>query len=106
MLEDGNKITKTKPIYTFGLYNSDVTIVVDYWMILDDDAIVDDPGNKNYGQYGWSPVDNKDDNNSTRRSLRILSDTDKPDKKEKVDEATVYTFALAWVKTDEKGNAL
>ena len=91
--------------YVYSLYNSDVTIVVDYWMILDDDAIVDDPGNKNFGQYGWSPVDNKDDNNKPKKPENP-SDTDKPDKKEKVDEATVYTFALAWVKTDDKANQL
>ena len=30
----------------------------------------------------------------------------KPSKKEKVDEATVYTYALAWVKIDEQGNEL
>ena len=103
--EDGNKITKTKPIYTFSLYNSDVTIVVDYWMILDDDAIVDEPGNKNYAQYGWSPVDNKNQD-GTPKTPTNPDDDDTPDKKEKVDEATVYTFAIAWVKTDEKGNAL
>lgn len=91
--------------YVYSLYNSDVTIVVDYWMILDDDAIVDEPGNKNFGQYGWSPVDNKDDQGNPKKPENP-SDTDKPDKKEKVDEATVYTFALAWVKTDDKANQL
>lgn len=103
--ETGAKIQKTKPVYTFSLYNSDVTIVVDYWMILDDDAIVDEPGNKNFAQYGWSPVDNKD-NQGKPKTPSTPSDEDKPDKKEKVDEATVYTFALAWVKVDEKGNEL
>ena len=32
--------------------------------------------------------------------------TDKPSQKEDVDEATVYTFALAWVKIDEQGKEL
>jgi len=91
--------------YVYSLYNSDVTIVVDYWMILDDKAIVDEPGNKNFAQYGWSPVDNKD-NNGKPKKPENPKDTDKPEKKEKVDEATVYTYALAWVKTDNKANQL
>ena len=103
--ESGNRIQKTKPVYTFSLYNSDVTIVVDYWMILDDDAIVDEPGNKNYAQYGWSPVDNEDSNGNPKTPTNP-SDSDKPSQKEEVDEATVYTFAIAWVKVDEKGKEL
>ena len=103
---DGNPIGKTKPIYTFSIYNSDVTIVVDYWMILDDDAIVDEPGNKNFAQYGWNPIDNKDTTTGKPKTPTDPDETDKPSKKEKVDEATVYTFALAWVKIDEQGNEL
>ena len=98
-------VQDTKPVYTYSIYNSDVTIVVDYWMILDDDAIVDDPGNKNFAQYGWSPVDNKDDDGNPKTPENPTED-DTPDKKEKIDEATVYTFALAWVKVDEQGKAL
>ena len=93
------------PIYTFSIYNSDVTIVVDYWMILDDDAVVDDPGNKNFAQYGWNPVDNEDEDGNPK-TPDSPSDHDKPSEKEKVDEATVYTYALAWVKIDEQGNEL
>ena len=102
---DGNPIGKTTPVYTFSIYNSDVTIVVDYWMILDDDAIVDEPGNKNFAQYGWNPVDNKDDQGKPVTPTNP-DDEDEPSKKEKVDEATVYTYALAWVKIDEQGNEL
>lgn len=103
---DGNKIPKTKPVYTFSRYNSDVTIVVDYWMILDDDAIVDEPGNRNYAQYGWSPVDNQNLDGTPKTPTNPDEDTDKPSRKERLDLATVYTFALAWVKVDEKGKAL
>ena len=105
--ENGNfvLVKETKPVYTFSIYNSDVTIVVDYWMILDDDAIVDDPGNKNFAQYGWNPIDNKDeDGNPT--SPTNPDDTDEPSQKEEIDEATVYTFAIAWVKIDEQGKEL
>jgi LPXTG-motif cell wall-anchored protein len=98
-------VKDTKPVYTYSIYNSDVTIVVDYWMILDDDAIVDEPGNKNFAQYGWNPVENEDENGNPK-TPDSPSDTDKPSQKEEVDEATVYTYALAWVKTDEKGNQL
>ena len=98
-------VQDTKPVYTYSIYNSDVTIVVDYWMILDDDAIVDEPGNKNFAQYGWSPVDNKNQDGSPKTPTNP-DDEDTPSKKEKVDEATVYTFALAWVKVDEQGKAL
>jgi len=100
--KDNQRIPLYDTYYVYSLYNSDVTIVVDYWMILDDDAIVDEPGNKNYAQYGWSPVDTDEGTGVPKTP----SDTDKPSQKEEVDEATVYTFALAWVKTDEKGNQL
>ena len=100
--KDNAKIPLYDTYYVYSLYNSDVTIVVDYWMILDDDAIVDEPGNKNYAQYGWSPVDTDEGTGVPKTP----EDNDKPSQKEKVDEATVYTFALAWVKTDEKGNQL
>ena len=103
--EEGNPIQATEPIYTYSIYNSDVTIVVDYWMILDDKAIVDEPGNKNFAQYGWNPVDNKDQQGNPQEPTNP-DDDDKPSQKEEVDEATVYTFALAWVKIDEKGNEL
>ena len=103
--ENGNPIQKKKPVYTFSLYNSDVTIVVDYWMILDNDAIVDEPGNKNYAQYGWSPIDNKDNQGNPKEPTNP-NEEDKPSQKEKVDEATVYTFALAWVKVNEQAEAL
>ncbi len=102
---DGNPIGNTTPVYTFSIYNSDVTIVVDYWMILDDDAIVDEPGNKNFAQYGWNPIDNKDDDGKPKTPTNP-DETDEPSKKERVDEATVYTYALAWVKIDEQGNEL
>ena len=95
-------VQETKPVYTYSLYSSDVTIVVDYWMILDKDAIVDEPGNKNFAQYGWNPVDYDE----TTGVPKTPDDDDKPSQKEEVDEATVYTFAIAWVKTDEQGNEL
>ena len=102
---DNNPIQDYDTYYVYSLYNSDVTIVVDYWMILEDNAVVDEPGNKNYAQYGWSPVDNKDNQNKPKQPTPP-SEEDKPSKKEEVDEATVYTFAIAWVKVDNKGNQL
>jgi LPXTG-motif cell wall-anchored protein len=104
--KDNQKIPLYDTYYVYSLYNSDVTIVVDYYMILDDDAIVDEPGNKNFAQYGWSPVDNKDPQTGEPTVPTPPDDDDKPSQKEEVDEATVYTYALAWVKTDEKGNQL
>lgn len=86
--------------YVFSLYSSDVTIVVDYYMILDDTAVVDDPGNKNYAQYGWNPVEPKDTEPTPP------GDNDKPSKKERVDEATVYTYAIAWVKVNDSADSL
>jgi LPXTG-motif cell wall-anchored protein len=103
--EDNQPIQDTDAYYVYSLYNSDVTIVVDYWMILNDDAIVDEPGNKNYAQYAWSPVDNKDNRGKPKQPGTPKND-DKPSQKEEVDEATVYTFALAWVKVDDKANEL
>ena len=106
LLDDNNQpIQDYDTYYVYSLYNSDVTIVVDYWMILDDDAIVDEPGNKNYAQYGYSTVDNKDDNGKPKKPENP-KDTDKPDQKKEVDEATVYTYAIAWVKVDNKANSL
>ena len=96
--EDGEETIDT--YYVYSLYNSDVTIVVDYYMILDDDAIVDEPGNKNYAQYGYNPVEPKD------AEPTPPSDKDKPSQKKEVDEATVYTFALAFVKIDDHGESL
>ena len=35
-------------------------------MILDDDAVVDEPGNKNFAQYGWNPIDNEDESGNPK----------------------------------------
>ena len=106
LLDDNNQpIQDYDTYYVYSLYNSDVTIVVDYWMILDDDAIVDEPGNKNYAQYGYSTVDNKD-NSGKPKKPENPKDEDKPDQKKEIDEATVYTYAIAWVKVDNKANSL
>ena len=98
-------VQDTKPVYTYSIYNSDVTILVDYWMILDDDAIVDEPGNVNYAQYAWTPVDNTDTEGNPKTPTNP-KDEDKPSQKEEIDEATVYTYAIAWVKVDEQANEL
>ena len=105
--EDNQKIPLYDTYYVYSMYNSDVTIVVDYYMILQDNAVVDEPGNKNYAQYGWSPVDNTTGGaNPQPKPPTPPTDGDKPSQKEEVDEATVYTFAIAWVKVDEKANQL
>jgi LPXTG-motif cell wall-anchored protein len=104
---DNQKIPLYDTYYVYSMYPSDVTIVVDYYMILDDNAIVDEPGNKNFAQYGWSPVDNTTGGaNPQPKPPTPPTDGDKPSEKEEVDEATVYTFAIAWVKVDEKANQL
>jgi len=96
--EDGNDIMDT--YYVYSLYNSDVTIVVDYYMTLNDDAVIDGDGNPNYAQYGYTPVEPKNEQPTPP------SDDDKPSQKKEVDDATVYTFALAFVKIDKAGEAL
>lgn len=96
--DNGNDIIDT--YYVYSIYKSDVTIVVDYYMILDDDAIIDGAGNKNFAQYGYSPVEPKNE------TPNPPSEDDKPSEKKEVDDATVYTYALAFVKIDDKGEAL
>ena len=103
--ENNAKIPLYDTYYVYSIYNSDVTIVVDYYMILDDDAIVDEPGNKNFAQFAWNPVDNIDSSGNPKKPENP-KDEDKPSEFETIDDATVYTCAIAWVKTDNKANPL
>lgn len=98
--KDGNRIPVTDTYYVYSLYTSDVTIVADYWMTLDDDAVVDEPGNPNYAQYAYRTVEPKD------QKPNNPSDSDKPSQKKEVDEATVYTYAIAWVKINKSAESL
>lgn len=104
--ENNNPIQKYDTYYVYSIYNSDVTIVVDYYMILKDNAIVDEPGNKNFAQFAWSPVDNKDGQDKPKQPTNPNENTDKPSEFEEIDDATVFTCAIAWVKTDNKANPL
>ena len=99
--KDNAKIPEVDEYYVYSIYNSDVTIVVDYWMILGDKAVVDDPGNKNFAQYAYTPVEPED-----TEPKNPNKDTDEPTQKKEKDEATVYTFALAWVKVNKKAETL
>ena len=91
----------TDPEYTtyywYNLYNSDVTIVVDYTMTLTKVATIDDPGNINYSQYGMNYTD-KDSN--TYNPPTPTDETPEPDETRDVDTATVKTYAPAIQKTD------
>ena len=104
--KDNQKIQDGDTYYVYSLYNSDVTIVVDYWMILDDTAVVDEPGNPNYAQYAYTPVETDATGKPTVVPKEPNDEEDKPSQLKEVDEATVYTFALAFVKVDNKGNTL
>ena len=52
----GDLIPEVDEYYVYSIYDSDVTIVVDYYMILKDTAVVDNPGNKNFAQYAYTPA--------------------------------------------------
>ena len=104
--KDNQKIKDGDTYYVYSLYNSDVTIVVDYYMILDDTAVVDEPGNPNYAQYAYTPVETDSNGKPTVVPQEPNDEEDKPSQLKEVDEATVYTFALAFVKVDNKGNSL
>ena len=104
--KDNQKIQDGDTYYVYSLYNSDVTIVVDYYMVLDDTAVVDEPGNPNYAQYAYTPVETDSNGKPTVVPKEPDDEEDKPSQLKEVDEATVYTFALAFVKVDNKGTTL
>ena len=93
--------------YIYSLYPSEVTIVVDYHMTLTDKAAIDGDGNINYSQYGMNYVD-EDDYDYTPNTPDDKPDTppDEPEDDREVDKATVYTYALAFKKVNDKGEAL
>ena len=104
--KNNKKIPVTDDYYVYSIYNSDVTIVVDYYMILDNTAVVDNPGNKNYARYAYTPVEKDENGEPTVVPKNPDEDEDEPSKKKEVDDATVYTYALAVQKVDENGNTL
>ena len=105
--EEGNPVQDEETYYIYSLYPSDVTIVVDYHMILNDKAAIDGDGNINYSQYGMNYVD-EDDYDYRPAAPNTKPDTppDEPEDDREVDKATVYTFALAFKKVNDKGEAL
>jgi len=108
LVDENNVPIQDKELYyIYSLYNSDVTIVVDYHMILNDKAAIDGDGNINYSQYGLNYVD-EDDYNYTPNKPNEKPDNPpgKPDNGREVDEATVYTYALAFKKVNDQGEAL
>ena len=103
---DGQKIPETETHYFASKYPNDVTILVDYYMVLDDTAVVDgEDGNKNYAQYGVSYV-NPTDKNYTPVDPATPDDDRTPDSVKDKDDATVYTYALALHKVDPDKNDL
>ena len=91
--------------YWYSIYDSDVTIVVNYSMTLTDKATIDMPGNVNTSQYGLNYTD-KDKNEYEPPKPDEPEDREKPDKSGDTDTATVYTYALAIQKVDENGEKL
>ena len=54
------QVQETVKHYIYSIYDSDVTIKVQYTMTLTDKATIDAPGNINYSEYGMNFVDNED----------------------------------------------
>ena len=102
---NGQKVHETKDHYWYSIYDSDVTIVVEYSMQLTDKATIDLPGNVNYSEYGLNFI--KDDTYEyTPGKENPPGEENKPDKDSKKDTATVVTYALAIQKVDENNNKL
>ena len=107
--QEAVKVQDTKKHYFYSIYDSDVTIVVNYSMTLVDKATIDVPGNINYTQYGVNFVQPNDYSYEQTNPDEYNPDEDKPDtpdQEREVDDATVYTYALAIQKVDERGNNL
>lgn len=101
------KVQQTVKHYIYSIYDSDVTIKVQYTMTLTDKATIDAPGNINYSEYGMNFVDNEDYEYTAPNPGNTNPDKpDKPDQERDVDTATVNTYALAIQKVDENGNEL
>ena len=101
------KVQQTVKHYIYSIYDSDVTIKVQYTMTLTDKATIDAPGNINYSEYGMNFVDNEDYEYTAPNPGDTNPDKPgKPDQEREVDTATVYTYALAIQKVDEKGDEL
>ena len=96
----GNRIPETETHYFASLYPNDVTILVDYYMVLDDTAVIDGEGNKNYAQYGTNYVE-PTDKEYTPVTPATPDDNRKPTEVKDKDDATVYTYALALHKVDQ-----
>ena len=97
---DGQKIPETETHYFASKYPNDVTIQVDYYMVLDDTAVIDGDGNKNYAQYGTNYVE-PTDKSYTPVNPTTPDDNRKPTEVKDKDDATVYTYALALHKVDQ-----
>lgn len=96
---NGNPAFETEPHYFKSLYPNDVTILVDYWMILNDTATVDGDGNINISQYGVNFIEE----NTYSYTPPTANDNVKPSEEKEHDDAKVYTYALAIHKVDDKG---
>ena len=108
---ENNKLYK-KVTYYASKYDNDVTILVDYYMTLNDTADVGGDtadkteGNKNISQFGVNFLD-KDEVTYTPDGPDSPPDQPKqPDEEKEKDDARVYTYALLIHKVDENNRNL
>ena len=98
------KVQDSKTWYIYSLYPSDVTIVVNYSMILKDTAVIDGDGNVNYAQFGANTVKPEDYSwEPANPGTPPNTPPGKPDVIKEKDDATVYTYALAFKKVNDEG---
>ena len=103
---EGNLLYQTTTHYFASKYDNDVTIRVDYYMTLKDTAVIDEPGNKNYAQFGVNYLDKEDVSYEPDTPDSPPEEPKQPEEKKEKDDATVKTYALAIHKVDENGQNL
>jgi len=103
---EGNLMYETITHYFASKYDNDVTIIVDYYMTLKETATIDDPGNKNYAQFGVNYLDKDEIEYEPDTPTTPPEEPKQPEEKKEKDDATVYTYALAIHKVDENGQNL
>lgn len=98
---NGQKIPETEEVYYISKYENDVTILVDYYMTLENTATIDGNGNVNYSQYGVNFTEPSNKNYEYEPVKPDEPDDREPTEKKDKDDATVYTYALALHKVDQ-----
>ena len=109
--EDHNKLYK-KVTYYASKYDNDVTILVDYYMTLNDTAVVGgdtdnkNDGNKNISQFGVNYLDKDEVTYTPDGPTTPPNEPKQPEEKKEKDDARVYTYALLIHKVDENNRSL